>query len=188
MQNADESVAKKIERQVGDITYTYTAKKVKNINLRVAKNGKISVSAPKRMPVETVDKFIVEKTEWIQNAQRTLALKKEAEEDVSTVSNEECLQQFESILLQWLPAVQSYVKQTPQLTVKEMKSRWGVCYPTKNKIVLNKRLFAKPYILQEYVVVHELVHFKHPDHQKGFHTEMMRLMPDYKKRRKALRG
>lgn len=181
-------MASTIERQVGDITYTYTAKKVKNINLRVAKNGTVSVSAPKRTPVTAVDKFVAEKAAWIKNAQQTLALKKELEEDVSTLSDEECLQQFRKIMLRWLPAVQSYVKQTPQLVVKEMKSRWGVCYPAKHKIVLNKRLFTKPYALQEYVVVHELVHFKHPDHQKGFHAEMMRLMPDYKQRRKALRG
>ncbi len=181
-------MAKKIERQVEGITYNYTAKKVKNINLRVAKDGTVSVSAPKRMPLAVIDKFVAEKATWIKNAQQTMLAKQETEEDVSNISNEECLQAFTEIMAQWLPAVKHYVPQTPQLFVKEMKSKWGVCYPTKNKIVLNKRLFAKPYELQEYVVVHELVHFKHPDHQKGFHAEMERLMPDYKQRRKALRG
>ncbi|MDL2216087.1 M48 family metallopeptidase [Ruminococcaceae bacterium OttesenSCG-928-N02] len=53
--------------------------------------------------------------------------------------------------------------------------------------MLNTRLFVKPIPLQEYVALHELVHFAHPNHGPEFHAEMARLMPDYKQRRRQLR-
>ncbi len=78
--------------------------------------------------------------------------------------------------------------QKPVLKVRDMKSRWGSCNPKTRTITLNMRLAEKPPALQEYVILHEYVHFLHPDHQRGFHAEMARLMPDYKARRKLLRG
>ena len=45
----------------------------------------------------------------------------------------------------------------------------------------------KPLPAQEYVVLHEYVHFLHPNHGPAFHAEMARLMPDDKARRRLLR-
>ena len=46
---------------------------------------------------------------------------------------------------------------------------------------------GKPRAALEYVVLHEYVHFLHPNHQAGFHAEMARLMPDYLARRALLK-
>lgn len=45
--------------------YEYTPKDIKNINIRVTKNGQISVSAPFHTKPKTVDAFVEEKAEWI---------------------------------------------------------------------------------------------------------------------------
>ena len=44
-----------------------------------------------------------------------------------------------------------------------------------------------PEELMDYVTLHELVHFVHPDHGPGFYGLMDRLMPDWRQRRKELR-
>ena len=50
-----------------------------------------------------------------------------------------------------------------------------------------RALAALPEELMDYVTLHELVHFVHPDHGPGFYGLMDRLMPDWRQRRKELR-
>ena len=85
------------------------------------------------------------------------------------------------------PLFARLLPEKPELRVRWMKSRWGVCCPAKNRITLNKQLMGKPRAAMEYVVLHEYVHFLHPDHQAGFHAEMAKWMPDYRERRKLLK-
>lgn len=45
---------------------TITRKRVKNVNLRVSRDGDILVSAPKRVPLTFIREFIASKTDWIE--------------------------------------------------------------------------------------------------------------------------
>lgn len=74
----------------------------------------------------------------------------------------------------------------PNLEYKYAKSTWGKCYVNKNKIVLNKHLIKTDVDLIDYVVLHELVHFKYIYHDKNFYDLLYKLMPDAKNRRKKL--
>ena len=47
------------------VEYDFVKKNIKNINIRITPEGSISVSAPFRVPAETVDGFVEEKAEWI---------------------------------------------------------------------------------------------------------------------------
>ena len=49
-------------------------------------------------------------------------------------------------------------------------------------------LAALPEELMDYVTLHELVHFLHPNHGPGFYAVMDRLMPDWKEKRARLKG
>lgn len=76
----------------------------------------------------------------------------------------------------------------PKLSIRTMTSRWGSCKPDGGKITLNLELLHKPKECLEYVVVHELVHFIHPNHSKDFWNFVGNIMPDYKKRKDILNG
>ena len=69
---------------------------------------------------------------------------------------------------------------------RTMTSRWGVCTPSTGKLTFNYNLFEVPEELIAYVVVHELAHFLEPNHSDRFWAHVADIMPDYKKRRKAL--
>ncbi|MBQ9046439.1 MAG: M48 family metallopeptidase [Solobacterium sp.] len=67
----------------------------------------------------------------------------------------------------------------PEISVKYMTSRWGVCYPSKHRITLSTRLIHYPEVCMEAVLLHEYVHFLAPDHSDRFYRYVYRFMPDY---------
>jgi len=74
----------------------------------------------------------------------------------------------------------------PTIRIRDMKSRWGSCLFKKNTVTLNKRLLGAPERCVEYVVIHELCHFFHPNHSKDFYACLSRALPDWKERKKLL--
>jgi predicted metal-dependent hydrolase len=58
-------------------------------------------------------------------------------------------------------------KTTPVLKIREMKKRWG-SFLNKEKIFLNPKLIHTPKECIDYVIVHELCHFKYKDHSMKF--------------------
>ena len=75
----------------------------------------------------------------------------------------------------------------PEVKLRKMRSQWGNCHWRQGYITLNTALARCPETLRDYVALHELVHFVHPDHGPGFYGLMDRLMPDWRQRRKELR-
>ena len=74
----------------------------------------------------------------------------------------------------------------PSLTIRKMKTRWGVCNVKTKRITLNLELIKKDKKYLDYVVVHELSHLIHHDHSKNFWNLVGRVIPNYKILRKEL--
>ncbi len=72
-----------------------------------------------------------------------------------------------------------------KLFIRNQKTRWGSC-SSKNNISLNMNLVRLPQKLQDYVILHELVHTKHKNHSKKFWAEMDRYVGDGKRLRKEM--
>ena len=172
-----------MQRQINNIIYTLTQKKVKNINLRVKPSGEVCVSSNKQIPLVRIDEFVLSKSEWIINAKA----RAQKAMPIINATDEECLAIFNKISDMVYPLFANYLKEKPEIKVKTLKSCWGVCHFKKGYITLNKALIAKPIEAIEYVVLHEYVHFIEHNHQKGFHKIMASLMPNYKERKKVLK-
>ena len=65
-----------------------------------------------------------------------------------------------------------------RVTIKHNTSNWGSC-SSKGNINLNLNLMRVPVPLQDYILLHELTHLRHPDHGPGFHQELERLLADH---------
>lgn len=59
---------RKVQTDQGEIVFTFERKKIKNINLRIRHNGNVYVSAPKSVPKNVVDTFVISRCEFIKNA------------------------------------------------------------------------------------------------------------------------
>ena len=93
-----------------------------------------------------------------------------------------CRDVFLDIATLTFRSLSDYHLEFPDVKIRDMKSRWGSCTPTKNSITLNRKLIHYPFEFIEYVVLHEFVHFIQPNHSKAFYNIIENYMPDYKTR------
>lgn len=98
----------------------------------------------------------------------------------------QAMEKFEEIMDRIHPLVEEYRIERPQIKVRNMKSRWGSCTSTGNSIRLNLQLMKAEEDCIEQVVLHELVHFRYPNHGEGFYALLGKLMPDWKERKQRL--
>lgn len=73
------------------------------------------------------------------------------------------------------------------LEIKKYKARWGTYYKKEHRITLNYSLVHIDKKLIDSVIMHELCHTLYLDHSKNFYDEVLKRMPDYFIRDKALK-
>ena len=89
----------------------------------------------------------------------------------------------EIMMSKWL---KQYGVTYPILQIRYMTSRLRSCQPKKGIITLNSKLIEAPRSCIEYVILHELVHFIHPNHSRRFWDFVAMMMPDWKERKEEL--
>jgi predicted metal-dependent hydrolase len=67
-----------------------------------------------------------------------------------------------------------------EVSYRCQKTRWGSC-SSSGHISFNWRLSAAPIEIIDYVVVHELMHLKHPNHSRKFWKAVESEIPKWKK-------
>ena len=231
------SEARTLKIDTETLSYTLERKAVRRINLRVRRDGSIGVSAPVRVPIAVIERFLSEHTEWIRAARErvtarignTLTLADGDTLPIMGISHtvwgvkakkQGVLLQDGKLLLQLrdpadgerrrrvfeqfvkaeatrllserlqalYPLFADHVKALPVLTVRQMKSRWGSCTASKNCMTLSSNLLFVPPQLCDYVILHELCHFRHQNHSPAFYAHLARFCPDYSAARQALRA
>lgn len=75
---------------------------------------------------------------------------------------------------------------TPTLAVRNMKSRWGSCKISAQKITLNLQLMKADCDCIDQVMLHELIHLKEPRHNQDFYDTLSAYLPDWKERKERL--
>ena len=234
----DATIKRSVVVENREICYCLERKNVKNLNLRVRKDGSVFVSANEIVPCEEIDKFIHSKSLYIFKAidhfremeqykpqpkqyvsgetfyiqgrglrlQVSQAKKDRISSDgvyiflevkdvndiekkrqfVTRFLNQQCKTVFGEVMEELYPLFKKYGVEKPSLRIRDMETRWGSCLTKKHIITLNKRLLEAPRNCIEYVVMHELCHFIHPNHSKQFYAFLSMLMPDWKERKRFL--
>ena len=221
-----------------EISYVLERKQVKNLNLRIRKDGSVFVSASDAVPFEEVDEFVCNKASYILNAVKRfnemalykpqpkqyvsgetfylqgrglrLKVSQAAKDSISSDGvyihlkvkdvndfekkrrmvnrflDSQCKTIFVEVMDELYPLFKKYGIEKPALRIRDMETRWGSCLAKKGIVTLNKRLLEAPRNCIEYVVMHELCHFMHPNHSKYFYAFLSMLMPDWKERKQFL--
>ncbi|GAA0721256.1 DUF45 domain-containing protein [Clostridium malenominatum] len=192
------------------INYILIRKKVKNINLRIKRDGSVVVSANPKVPLEYINSFVESKEGWIiKHRERIKEIENRRkvqedeirilghtynlrdlnleEGDLEKYIRELAKKEFNMSIERILPLLKDYKIKKPSLKIRKMKTRWGSCNKTKKSITLNLELLKYTREIIDYVVLHELVHLVYFDHSKNFYGLLEELMPDFNIRRKILK-
>ena len=107
------------------------------------------------------------------------------ERDLTAWYSQRARQFFGKKLNELLGGFTNYGIASPSFRLRKMTMRWGSC--GRNGIIyLNPELIRSPSSCIEYVIVHELCHLIHPNHDKKFYNLLKRTMPDWEKRKARL--
>lgn len=90
---------------------------------------------------------------------------------------EKCLNQTRNIL--------SLSEKPINLKIRPMRTRWGSC-SNRGNINLNLELIKTPLNCIDYVIIHELCHFKQMNHSKDFWLLVSQCMPHWQKYKSQL--
>ena len=89
MISVDKTQVRTVADPLGPISFTLTRKPVKNLNLRIRRDGSVAVSAHPRIPLGQVDAFVLSRAALIRAAQERFArLAREALPPLELVSGE----------------------------------------------------------------------------------------------------
>ena len=106
--------------------------------------------------------------------------------DLTKWYKKEALTLFEARLKYWHDRFSMSIPY-PALTIRKMKSRWGVCNTRDKRVTLNLELMKKPTECLDYVIVHELSHLIHANHSSKFWALVEENYQNYKEIRKIMK-
>jgi predicted metal-dependent hydrolase len=66
-----------------------------------------------------------------------------------------------------------------RVTIRNQRSRWGSC-SRSGTIALNFRLLQMPAAVREYILLHELMHLRHPNHSRRFWRAVQSVCPGFR--------
>lgn len=184
------------------VSYTLTRKKVKNINLRISREGTVAVSAPSSVSIRRIEEFLQQKGPWICQA-----LERSAPRSLPEGQHLLCGQpvalpegidpdqwlraQAEELLPQAMEQALTLFADCgfppPTLKLRKMVSRWGSCIPSRGVITLNTALVGAPVSCQVAVAAHELAHLLVANHSGLFYAALESRLPNYRALAKQLK-
>ena len=75
--------------------------------------------------------------------------------------------------------------QVRRVQIRAMRTKWASC-SSNGTLTLNADVLGLPLDLVDYVLCHDLLHLRVPDHGKGFRVMMGCYVPDWRRREMAL--
>ncbi len=160
--------------------------RARGLGLRLYRDGRLVVVAPRDAGTRRVEAFLMEKQDWILR-KRALFAKKSAQIQKLVGTYEEYkLMALELATSRLQHFNRSYGLTYKRVTIKQQKTRWGSCSQEKN-LNFHYRIALIPPELADYLVVHELCHLGQMNHSDAFWTLVEKTIPDYKERRKQLK-
>ena len=170
----------------------FDRKRVKNINVRVRRDGTLYCSMPYWVSFAEAEKFILSKSKFFIKALDEVSQRHEEEQDLKN-PDKESVERLKDLILELIDLHMPYfaargVARPSRVVIGNYRSFWGECMNKRGIVKFSTRLAGKDRGLVEYVVVHELSHFLVPNHSQSFWNVVAGILPDYKIRRKILNG
>ena len=175
--------------------------KRKTISIQVLDDGTVQVKAPLRCSDKNIWQFVNSKSSWIQkqidktNKKQLFASSFDFEKNIYVLGKiylKPAKFSYNKTAQLYLPKIADDIANRlgysyKELKLKHSKRTWGRFSSTK-QLMLNKNCIVLPLKLLEYVIIHEFCHSKEMNHSPKFWQIVESHLPDYKKRKEALKN
>lgn len=180
---------------IGEVSYI-RSNRARNLSIRINQQGNIRVTIPRFVSQSMAERFFLSKQQWVLARLKELSIRdcgksmpvdggtiqiRGREHPVRMLQGDENVEEaiwrvLRRVALNYLP---DRVKKLSEehgfnisgLKIRRMKTRWGSC-TARGSINLNCWLMMIPEYLSDYVILHELVHTRIPNHGERFWQEL----------------
>ena len=179
-------------------------KSIKNLHIYVKPpEGDVLVTAPYRTSDAAIRRFIIERIDWIRKSQikvREQIGAREQRKDHIFLAGGQRLKndgtytasELSAILRERITLMLPELEQLTglhagRISIRSMKTRWGSCTVKTGDIRINSGLIYYPDDCLRYILLHELLHIRFPNHGRDFKETLSGYMPDWREKRAKLR-
>ena len=166
-----------IDPEIGQVVFKKSTRS-RRMSIRVHPVKGVSVTVPYIVPYAAAQAFFRLKRSWVIE---TIARQKEKYKDVPVASAEDIELLRKKAKAELPPRLAELATRYGfiynRVAIKHNATNWGSC-SSKGNINLNLNIVRLPKVLQDYVLLHELCHLRHPDHGHGFHLLLEHLLTD----------
>ncbi len=161
----------------------------KSIVITVNSKAEVIIKAPYRTTEAEIQELLKKRAGWIKEHVDKVLRERERADSLEPITNED-LRELGDKAVEFIPKRVEYFAEKVgvsygRITIRNQKTRWGSC-SSKGNLNFNCLLMLTPPEIIDYVIVHELCHRKEMNHSVRFWSEVAKVLPDYKKRRKWL--
>ena len=149
------------------------------LRISVSPRRGVVVSVPWLMPYAVAERFLMSKRQWVTDTMKRQALRQqEAVRTGKTAAVPGDPAELERMREKARALLEPKLREAAarhgfgfkgRVAIKNNVTNWGSC-SSKGNINLNMRLILLPGHLQDYVILHELCHLRHPNHGPAFHA------------------
>jgi predicted metal-dependent hydrolase len=154
--------------------------------LRVASDGELKLTVPTRASVRGGLEFVERQRAWLARERARIA--ERAAQRADQVCDEDRLRAMAEIQLaaRCRELADKHAVPITGVSVRDQRSRWGSC-SARGSISLNWRLIRMPGYVSDYVILHELMHRRQPNHSSKFWNEVGHVCPEWRDAERWLR-
>ena len=171
---------------INDVPVTVVRRRAKRINIRVLEDGSVQLTVPFWWAtLAQGEAFLSAQWDWVLKMRKRVLSRPPAPPPREITADEirRLISLLDELTSFWAARLN---EQNVTWKLRRMKTRWGVCDFLKRRITYAVMLANKPRELVEYVVVHELTHFKAHGHGERFKALMDERLPNWRTLRRRL--
>jgi predicted metal-dependent hydrolase len=165
------------------------SRRAKRMRLVVYCDGNCVVTVPHGFSMANMEKFILEKSDWIRR--KVNYFKKRNFNPVFVRSSK---REYQKLKLQALQLTENRIAYFNQIynfsynkiSIRNQKTRWGSC-SKKGNLSFNCKIALLPENIADYIIVHELCHLQEFNHSPKFWRLVEKTILNHKEIRKKLR-
>lgn len=180
---------RQIELHKRKITYNLkVSNRARRMRLAIYCDGSCVVTVPRSMSDNLIEKFIIEKSQWIINK---IDLFKKSKYRLGKTNNRAEYMRYKKRALkiaqkriEYFNAI--YKFDINKINIKNQKTRWGSC-SKKGNLNFNYKIALLPKEMSDYIIVHELCHLGEFNHSRKFWNLVAKTTPNYLEIRKILK-